>query len=165
VVESRDGRWVEGAARRLPGVERGIGEIRRGRRGDAPFLATIEPMHGTEVAVYLEEGGERRRHLLDDGYRDGHALAVGDLLGLGRDQVVAGWRVPDAEGSVGIRMYIPADRGGREWRTHVIDHGGMATEDLVLADLDGDGRLDIVAAGRATRNLKIYWNRTEPATR
>lgn len=35
----------------------------------------------------------------------------------------------------------------------------MACEDLKLADLDGDGRLDIVASGRATKNLVIYWNR------
>ena len=34
----------------------------------------------------------------------------------------------------------------------------MATEDLRLGDLNGDGRLDIVAAGRATKNLKVYWN-------
>ena len=30
------------------------------------------------------------------------------------------------------------------------------------ADLDGDGRPEIIAAGRDTHNLKIYWNR--PAT-
>jgi len=34
----------------------------------------------------------------------------------------------------------------------------MACEDLQVADLNGDGRPDIVAAGRATRNLKIYFN-------
>jgi hypothetical protein len=34
----------------------------------------------------------------------------------------------------------------------------MACEDLQVADLDGDGRLDIVAAGRATHNHKIYFN-------
>ncbi len=34
----------------------------------------------------------------------------------------------------------------------------MACEDLTLPDLDGDGDLDIAAAGRATRNVKIYWN-------
>ena len=28
----------------------------------------------------------------------------------------------------------------------------------MLADLNGDGRLDIIAAGSATKNLKIYWN-------
>jgi hypothetical protein len=38
----------------------------------------------------------------------------------------------------------------------------MACEDLKLADLDGDGKLDIIASGRASNNLKIYWNRTAP---
>ena len=41
-----------------------------------------------------------------------------------------------------------------------IDDGGMACEDALAADLDGDGRNDIIAGGRATHNVKIYWNRT-----
>jgi len=36
----------------------------------------------------------------------------------------------------------------------------MATESpLTAADPDGDGKLDLIAAGRATNNMKIYWNR------
>jgi len=35
----------------------------------------------------------------------------------------------------------------------------MACEDLKLADLDGDGWQDIIAAGRSTQNLKVYWNK------
>jgi hypothetical protein len=27
-----------------------------------------------------------------------------------------------------------------------------------VADLNGDGRMDIIAVGRATKNLRIYWN-------
>jgi hypothetical protein len=42
----------------------------------------------------------------------------------------------------------------------MIDDGGMATEDLAVADLNGDKRPDIVASGRATHNVKIYWNET-----
>jgi hypothetical protein len=34
----------------------------------------------------------------------------------------------------------------------------MACEDIQVADLNGDGKPDIVAAGRSTHNLKIYWN-------
>ena len=34
----------------------------------------------------------------------------------------------------------------------------MAVEDLTVADLNGDGRMDIIAVGRATKNLRIYWN-------
>jgi hypothetical protein len=40
----------------------------------------------------------------------------------------------------------------------MVDAGGMATEDLLVGDFDQDGRPDIVAAGRATRNIRIYWN-------
>ena len=34
----------------------------------------------------------------------------------------------------------------------------MACEDLQAADLDGDGDLDLIAAGRSSHNLVIYWN-------
>jgi hypothetical protein len=115
-------------------------------------------MHGVEVVFYEETApGQWRRQVLDNTHNQGHALAAGDLLGLGRDQVVAGWRNPNAQGRVGIRLYVP-DATATAWQTHVIDDNQMACEDLKLADLDRDGRLDIVAAGRATRNLLIYWN-------
>ena len=38
--------------------------------------------------------------------------------------------------------------------------GGMDTRDLTVGDFNGDKRPDIVASGRATRNIKIYWNET-----
>jgi hypothetical protein len=47
----------------------------------------------------------------------------------------------------------------------MIDDGGMATEDLTVADLNGDKQPDIIASGRATRNVKIYWNETRPSSR
>ena len=34
----------------------------------------------------------------------------------------------------------------------------VATEDLMVADLTGDGHPDIVAGGRATHNVKLYVN-------
>jgi hypothetical protein len=41
----------------------------------------------------------------------------------------------------------------------VIEDGGVGTEDLVAADLDGDGDQEIIAGGRSTHNVRIYWNR------
>ena len=158
----RDGQWTQNAAERMPGigVNRGIGEIRQGRLGSVNFLTTIEPMHGNELAVYVLRGVPKR-HLLTDGFREGHALAVADLLGLARDQIVAGWRNPDAGGKVGIKLFVPLDASGSRWQSHVIDDNTMATEDLIVADLDGDGKPDIIAAGRTTKNLIIYWNKSK----
>jgi hypothetical protein len=39
-----------------------------------------------------------------------------------------------------------------------LDPGGVAVEDLAAGDLDGDGRTDLVAVGRKTKNVRIYWN-------
>jgi hypothetical protein len=40
----------------------------------------------------------------------------------------------------------------------VIDDQHMSAEDVAAADLKGDGNIDIVAVGRATHNVTIYWN-------
>lgn len=148
-------------AEKIPGVENGAGEVRVGTLApDQKFIATIEPMHGQEVAVYLL-GDKPVRKVLDNQLKEGHGLATADLLNLGRDQVVAGWRNPNDANKVGVKLYIPTDKTGTNWQTHWIDDNGMACEDLQVMDLNGDGKPDIVASGRATKNLKIYWNRSE----
>jgi hypothetical protein len=43
-----------------------------------------------------------------------------------------------------------------KWIKTVIDDG-VAVEDVTVADLNGDGRPDVVAGGRATENIRIYW--------
>ena len=84
------------------------------------------------------------------------------LLGRGFPEVVAGWREPDADGKTGIKLYVRDDASGEEkWATHVLGpETPMACEDMVAADLDADGKTDLVATGRATHNVVIYWNRT-----
>ncbi len=152
-----DGRWSSDA-RAIEGLTTSAGEVRVGALVDKPLIATIEPMHGTHLVAYLGKG-ERQRVVLDTTFVQGHALAVADILGLGRDQIVAGWRNPDANGEVGIRLYIPDDSGS-SWSIFVIDENTMACEDLKVADLNADGKLDIIASGRSTNNLKVYWNKS-----
>ena len=127
------------------------------------FTATIEPMHGNQVVVYDHDSrAESRRHVLTDRLLEGHALRCGSLGGGGDEQIVVGWRgnpsKPDVK--VGVALWSPLDKDGAQWRETLIDDGGMACEDLQLADLDGDGRPDIAASGRATHNVKLYFNDT-----
>ena len=62
---------------------------------------------------------------------------------------------------VGIKLFTPLDDSGSQWRTSLVDDNTMACEDLRVADMNGDGKLDIVASGRATKNLVLYINKTE----
>jgi hypothetical protein len=142
----------------IPG--RATGEIRRGRlAGSLDYLACIEPMHGNQLTVHVGMKDHYQTVILDDNIREGHALAVADFTASGRQQVVMGWRLPNKDGKVGIKMYASKDAFGNSWEGNWIDENGMACEDLQVNDMNGDGKPDIIAAGRATHNLVIYWNK------
>lgn len=141
----------------------GAGEIRLGKLPTTRFFATVEPMHGNSLVCYTPSehiGAKWNRAVRDATLADGHAIACGDLLGTGGDQIVYGWRGKNKDGKVGIRLLTALDPDATKWRTSLVDDNTMACEDLLLADLDADGKLDIVAAGRATKNVKIYFNET-----
>jgi hypothetical protein len=141
------------------------GEVRDGKLpGGGRFFATVEPMHGGTVAYYTEPSkgtkGLWPRFVLDESLKDGHALVVKDFLGAGSDQVVAGWRGMNPKGTPGVRLYTPPSTGSGPWSVHEISGEAVAIEDIKCADLDGDGRPDLILAGRQTKNLRILWNRT-----
>jgi len=171
ILEWQNGQWQyqpEEAARlaldMLTNGTDGIGEIRRYDNGAG--MATIQPMHGnllqTETGYYSVKQpradiSDKEINTLTDGLSQGHALVCGDFLGTGRDQIVAGWRNPNKAGKTGIRLYVPQE--ANNFDGYVIDDSvPMACEDLLAADLDGDGDLDLIASGRATKNVLIYWN-------
>jgi hypothetical protein len=153
-----------------PKGNRGASEIKLS--GDARgVIATIEPWHGNQVVVYTpgkpnpEKAFALDRHVIDDQLRWGHGVWFADLDGDGADELIIGVRDdpnPKA-GDVfkerrGVRVYKCTDGKGAKWDRTILDDGGVAAEDLTAADLDGDGRIDIIAVGRATGNTKIYWN-------
>ncbi|MBN8861256.1 MAG: FG-GAP repeat protein [Sphingobacteriales bacterium] len=146
------------AAKDIPGTGNSAGEVRAGYFASGKqLIATIEPMHGTAVVAYLRDDKATQRVVLDDKVKEGHALAVADFSGDGQPEIVAGWRSPDVNGEVGIKLYTCRDGEGKAWYPEWIDRNGMACEDLQVMDMNGDGKPDIVASGRATKNLKIYW--------
>jgi hypothetical protein len=137
-------------------ADKGVGEIRTGNLGGGQlFTATIEPMHGTSLVVYTKDS----RTVLTDRLKEGHALVCGDFFGQGRDQIVMGWRNPSVTGETGVRIYVGSDKEGKQWQEYTLDDKiKMACEDITSADLDGDGDLDVIASGRSSHNLVVYWN-------
>lgn len=134
----------------------GSSEIGVGRVGGHRYLATIEPWHGNQVVVYTKPfaaQGFSRRQVIDSSFREGHALACADLDGDGNDEIVAGYRGPGNS----LLIFKAANESGTAWTRETLDTD-MAASGVVIADLNGDGRPDIVAVGSATANVKWYEN-------
>jgi len=168
----RDGdKWVatkKGAGNQAnPLANRGASEIKLGKlKSDKRYVATIEPWHGNEVVVYPTDtkgaDGLWQRVVVDDHLRWGHGVWCSDLDGDGDEELVIGVRDMPAKGDTftekwGVRLYKAVDESRTKWARQIIDDG-VAVEDLTVADLNGDGKPDIIAVGRKTGNARIYWN-------
>jgi len=145
---------------------RGASEIKQGKLKDGtPYIATIEPWHGNQVVVYTppaRAGDLWKRTVLDEALKWGHAVSCADLDGDGGEELVIGVRdnlSQKAGEKFGVRIYTPTAGAWEKWDRRLVDEGGVAVEDLAVGDLDGDGRPDVVAVGRATKNGRIYFNR------
>ncbi|MFL5340228.1 MAG: FG-GAP repeat domain-containing protein [Gemmataceae bacterium] len=171
VLANRNGQWFSrhaGAGNQAnPKGSRGASEIKVGKlKNGRHFVATIEPWHGNQVVVYTEEQddkGLQKRFVIDEELRWGHGVWCADLEGNGDDELIIGVRDDPAAGDKfklrrGVRVYKCTDGKGEKWERQVVDDGGVAVEDLTAADFNGDGRIDLIAVGRQTKNLKIYWN-------
>ena len=153
---AKDGTWSRRQISNNP-----TGEVRQGAGAEGKkFVTAIEPMHGNQLSIYTAAKGKKLwdRNVIDDSLDQGHALATGDFMGSGSDQIVVGWRGTRRTGKVGVKFYYPTNTQRTEWKSLLIDDNEMATEDIRIADLNADGKIDIVAAGRASHNLKIYFN-------
>jgi hypothetical protein len=147
-----------------PKGSRGSSEVKTGTlKSGSKFIATIEPWHGHQVVVYTEPKGPElwERHVIDDKLKWGHAVWCADLDGDGSDELIVGVRddlSKNPDQRRGVRIYKALDERGTRWERHFVDPGGVAVEDMAVADLNNDGRPDIVAVGRQTGNIRIYWN-------
>lgn len=101
-------------------------------------------------------GWEKR--LIDDAWSQAHAMTMADLTGDGRPELITGKRLyahnghdPGERESLGLYWYEQVEVSGKtEWVRHIIHYGGLVGGGMQIpvVDLDADGDLDIVVAGK-----------------
>jgi hypothetical protein len=136
--------------------DRGSSEVGLGSLGGARFIATIEPWHGTDAVVYTPgapDTGPWTRTVLGSEYQRGHALAVADFNGDGFDEIVGGDQ--SGGGALMIFRYVPSSDS---WQKIDVNRGDVAVIGIDIADVNGDGALDIVAIGGASNNVVWFEN-------
>ncbi len=82
IRSTKDGKWVRTkltGGSPDPWPKGGASDVAVGKLGKKRFLATIEPWHGNEVAVYNDHKGAWQREVIDTTLVDGHTLLTADL--------------------------------------------------------------------------------------
>ncbi len=140
-----------------PRPNRGSSEVGLGSLGGGnPFIATIDPWHGTDAVVYRLGASDTdlwTREVIGTEFEGGHGLAVADFNADGYDEIVGGGRGGD--GTLITYRYLPDTR---TWERIPLDIGGVAASSVEVADLNGDGWMDVLALGSGTDNIVWYEN-------
>ena len=114
--------------------------------------------------------GKWKQNKIDDAWSQAHAMTVVDINGDGQKDLVTGKRFwahdhdPGAQEPLGVYWYEyrkSADGKKIDWIRHIIDYGGRtgAGMQIVVADIDGDGDLDVICPGKS--GLFLFENLTK----
>jgi hypothetical protein len=134
-----------------PWPNSGAGEVAIGYIGGKRFFVTIEHFHGNMLVVYLPRGNGYQRHVIDTGLVTGHALLVADLDGDGVPEIIAA-----GDGSrANLFFYKATDTSGLTWTKMLMDDD-MAASSCAIADINADGRPDVVCMDNRKPNF-IKW--------
>ncbi len=117
--------------------------------------------HGYGIFWYeqVRSGGQIgwKQHTIDDTWTQAHSLVLADIDGDGQPELITGKRFmahnghdPDAYGPLGVYWYKLHRGPNPSWTKHVISyHQGIGSGlNIEAADLNGDGKIDIVVTGK-----------------
>jgi hypothetical protein len=118
-------------------------------------MRTLTVVCTTLLLLSAAHAGEPwRRHVIDSSSRGADGVRLADVNGDGRPDIATGWE----EGGV-IRAYLhPGLQKVRDSWPAVTVGRVAAPEDAVFADLDGDGRPDVVSSSEGSkRTMHVHW--------
>ena len=107
---------------------------------------------GHGKGVFWFQGPAWKKHVIDADLRDPHALAIGDFDSDGDLDVAA------ASFTALIVRWYRNDGKGSFIAYDIDTNNKQQAYDLKALDLDGDSRLDLILAGRESRNAVWYRN-------
>jgi hypothetical protein len=106
------------------------------------------------LAVTVVPGPAWTCHVIDGTSAGADGVKLGDLNGDGLPDIVTGWE----EGGE-VRVYLNPGPSKRRQPWPRVTVGKVASpEDAIFADLDGDGRLDVVSCTEG-KTRTVYWHR------
>ena len=149
----------EEKAPRLGASDVGVG-VQDGKR----FFASVEPWHGNEVVVYTGSEANWTRRVIFDKVASGHEIAVADLNGDGRDDLVVNdnsrgptTQNPNAPAGGVHVFFAPDDAAKGEW-TYARIEDKLGMNSCVGVDINKDKRNDLVCGG-ASGVVRWYENK------
>jgi FG-GAP-like repeat len=139
--------------------------------GDGKLDLIVGQGHGYGLFWLEQKGGARARqwtrHNIDESFSQSHALALADIDGDGQPELITGKRYRGHDGGDPgsydplVVYYYKLDRKTAQFTRIPISMNGSAGvgTQILVADLDGDGDLDLATAGKTGvhffENLKV----------
>ncbi len=163
--EARNGKWIE---HKWTGLAEGLG-AKDGKVEHTPQILLFDvngdgrkdiitsSAHKYGIFWYEQTKSGWVQHLIDDTWTQAHSLALADIDGCGVPELITGKRFmahngkdPDEFGKLCVYYYKLQRAPELKWTKHVIsyDEGIGSGLNLCVADMNGDGRLDVIVTGK-----------------